>query len=95
MADEQSSGMTVYIVQSFLGPGVGEWQDIARVEVPSRTKRSAVIAKAFEQDDTLVPPDPDEVIALRVLDEASAAVIRVGSRARDPELVIGVEDEPS
>jgi hypothetical protein len=84
-----------YVVQVRVIDGdMDGWRDIATVEVAPRTKRAGVIAKAFSEAGVAVPP-VGTLLPLRVLDEASAAVTRVGSKARDPELVIGVEEEPS
>jgi hypothetical protein len=80
-----------YVVQMQVGAG---WADMVEVVVPSRTKRAGVIAKAFRVRPMDVPT-VGETVEVRVLDEASFVPTRVGSKARDPELVIGVEEERS
>lgn len=54
--------------------GATVWQDIATVQVPLRTKRRAVVAKALREAGIRpVPGEPGPKV--RVLDEDSAAVI--------------------
>jgi hypothetical protein len=77
-----------YVVQVLHGD---VWRDAETVDVPPRTKRRTVIERALVGS---VPP-LGESWEVRVLDVDSAHVTRVGSKARDPELVIGVEEEAS
>jgi hypothetical protein len=90
MAGEQQQAVrfSTYVVQVRHGD---EWCDAETIKVRPRTKRRQVIEQALVG---LVPP-LGEVWEVRVLDEDSAHVTRVGSKARDPELVIGVEEEAS
>lgn len=83
MAEE---GMSTYVVQRLTieNGHKSQWQDIAIVDVPSRTKRKTIIEKAMEGHD--VESDP---ILIRVLDDESSRTTPVTFEAQPARMVIG------
>ena len=87
----EENGQSRYVVQMMTVENGAEsqWQDIATVEVPPRTKRKTIIEKAAEQADRPLVAIGGDGVVMRVLDEESAAGFAVAMVAGPARLVIG------
>jgi hypothetical protein len=83
MANEPTKTYVVQIAHPEYG-----WTDLATVDMPCRSKRKAVIARALEMAPGAKPAE-GETARLRVLDEASARITPVRALPQDPVLEIG------
>lgn len=89
---QAEEGPSVYIVQVLSKENGTQsyWQDVARVEVPPRTRRKTIIEKAQEmaEPNPLVDAGGNGTV-VRVLDEESAYGYPVAMVTGPPRLVIG------